>query len=105
MAVEGRWAPLGTGDSHLSDPEPPLLRAGKGPQLEDKLSKLGYWASLHQPQHVGVVGRVSTGAAGGEGAQRWGAWAAIQKPHLQPCLSEAGPQHFTQLAHLHLTAP
>lgn len=40
VAVKGRWASLGTG-SHLSDPEPPVLRAGKSAKLEDKMSKLG----------------------------------------------------------------
>lgn len=45
-----------------SEPEPPVLKDGRGPQLEAKMSKLGHWASLGRPA-CGLGGQVRTGAA------------------------------------------
>lgn len=47
-----RWACSGTGDRA----RPLVLKAGGGPQSEDKMSKLGNRASLGQPPAVGTGG-------------------------------------------------
>lgn len=69
-----------------SEPEPPVLKDGRGPQLEAKMSKLGHWASLGWPAcGLGGQGKDRSshrekGASGGED------WAAFQMSYLQPGL-------------------
>lgn len=76
-----------TGSSEL---EPPVLKNGRGPQLEAKMNKQGHWNNLGQPTcGLGGQGR-DRSSQRGKGASGGEDWAAFQMPYLQTGLGKLG---------------